>query len=146
MDKKWIGILLVVVYLLLSNNKVNEGYENTVNEGYENTNGQVEETVEETVEEKDPDGEENCEYRKKLKGNMCNEKWGEPRCSSWEIPENIKKISKRKQTVLKGYYPNDFMYEIDYEEYSTTLLEEDDTDKNDTDKNEPRGVHSSFFS
>ena len=42
------------------------------------------------------------------------------------------------------------MYEIDYKEYSTSKLV-DDTDADDTDDkggkdDEPRGVHSSFFS
>ena len=127
----WV-FLILVGYMILSN-KI------SLNEGFEND-------------------DDNCEYRKKQKGSkMCGaselSKWGEPPCSSWEISANMKGLSKRKQTVLKGYYPNDFMYEIDYKEYSTSKLVDDTDadDKADTDDkggkdDEPRGVHSSFFS
>jgi len=92
-------------------------------------------------------------------------KWGEPPCNSWGKTKNINdiktskpclsssrnesgKCSKEESKVLKGYYPNEFMYEIDYEDYSTSLVESDgeDTDDTDVDNNIPRGVHSSFFS
>ena len=36
------------------------------------------------------------------------------------------------------------MYEIDYEEYPTILI--DDSNIKEIDENTPRGVHSSFFS
>jgi hypothetical protein len=135
----WV-FLILLGYMILSNKTI-------LQEGFEND-------------------DDNCEYRKKRKGKMlCGaselSKWGEPPCNSWEKTKNINDIKKSKPCssssrdevgkcikeetkVLKGYYPNDFMYEIDYKDYSTRLVESDgeDNDNNDV----PRGVHSSFFS
>jgi hypothetical protein len=157
MDKIWIMGILLLGYVILSNKwGVNEGFENPDDPVDDTVDDPVDDPVEDPVD--DPVEEENCEYRKKRKGKiLCGaselSKWGEPPCSSWEISANMKGLSKRKQTVLKGYYPNDFMYEIDYKEYSTSKLVDDTDadDKADTDDkggkdDEPRGVHSSFFS
>jgi hypothetical protein len=132
-------VLILVGYMILSN-KI------SLNEGFEND-------------------DDNCEYRKKQKGNMCNEKWGEPPCNSWGKTKNLNdiktskpcssssrnesgKCSKEESKVLKGYYPNDFMYELDYEDYSTSLVESEGGGNETMDDNNdvPRGVHSSFFS
>jgi len=137
----WVFFLLLVGYMILSKKlRINEGFENDINK---------------------------CEYRKKRKGKkMCGaselSKWGEPPCNPWEKTKNLNdiktskpcssstrnasgKCSKGESKVLKGYYPNDFMYEIDYEEYSTGLVESEGDETMD-DNDEPRGVHSSFFS
>ena len=147
-------VLILVGYMILSN-KI------SLNEGFEND-------------------DDNCEYRKKQKGNMCNEKWGEPPCNSWEKTKNLNDIKtskpcssstparqklrdgtynesgkcrKEESKVLKGYYPNDFMYELDYEDYSTSLVESEGggnegggNETMDDNNDVPRGVHSSFFS
>jgi len=98
--------------------------------------------------DKDKD-KDNCEYRKKKRGRMCGVKWGEPPCNSWVKTKNVEDLTKRKKSVLKGYYQNDFMYEIDYEEYLSEPIEKDITDTGELQggiANIPRGVHSSFFS
>ena len=38
--------------------------------------------------------------------------------------DNVKDLEKNKTNVLKGYYSNDYMYEIDYEKYPTILIED----------------------
>ena len=49
---------------------------------------------------------------------MCNQKWGEPECNQWKKDEKITTIEERPVlNVLKVYYSNSYMYEIDYEEY-----------------------------
>ena len=80
------------------------------------------------------EGFEGCNYRKKGTGKMCNEKWGEPKCNDWKKNQQMKKYEKLPHTnILKGYYSNPYMYEIDYETEEDSLLI-------------PKGVHSSFFS
>tara|TARA_B100001123_G_C15319020_1_gene1027253 strand:+ start:14 stop:331 length:318 start_codon:yes stop_codon:yes gene_type:complete len=75
-----------------------------------------------------------CNYRKKENGKMCNEKWGEPKCNDWKKNKKMKKYETLPHTnILKGYYSNPYMYEIDYETEEDSLLI-------------PKGVHSSFFS
>ena len=88
---------------------------------------------------------------------MCNQKWGEPTCNKWEKIEKVKKFELSPNVkVLKGYYSNDFMYEIDYEDYDNEPMTEEKTEggekkekEKDKDKEDekmiPRGVHSSFF-
>ena len=149
----WV-FLILLGYMILSNKTV-------LQEGFEN----------------DDDNCEYRKKRKgsKMCGASEMSKWGEPPCNSWEKTKNLNdiktskpcssstparqklrdgtynesgKCSKEESKVLKGYYPNDFMYELDYEDYSTSLVESDgeDTDDTDVDNNIPRGVHSSFFS
>ena len=116
----WI-FLLLVGYMILSN-------KNILQEGFEN--------------------DDNCEYRKKRTGTMCNEKWGEPKCNKWNNNEKISMIEGKHTNVLKGYYSNQYMYEIDYEEYDSGI-QKDDTESDDSNDDKeivPRGVHSSFFS
>ena len=89
-----------------------------------------------------------CEYRKKQNtGTMCNEKWGEPECRTWTKNEKVKTIKDGPTLkVLKGYYSNDFMYELDYENYETQLIEGEEGKKEEGgEENIPRGIHSSFF-
>ena len=79
-----------------------------------------------------------CDFRKKHNGKMCNEKWGEPKCGNWKKNPKIKEFEESKQTnILKGYYKNPYMYEIDYEE--------EEKDKENNEINLPKGIHSSFF-
>ena len=136
MNKYVLLLLVIVIYILSSKNYVYEGFED--GEFFEEVeDGEVEE---EEVEEE----EENCDYRKKSNlGTMCNEKWGEPKCNQWKKNEKVKNLQDNPhQKVLKGYYSNDFMYEIDYEKYDTKLIEEE---VGENEENIPRGIHSSFF-
>jgi hypothetical protein len=159
--------LLLVGYMILSNKlRISEGFENDDNKDDDNKDDDNKDDDNKDDDNKDDDNkddnkDDNCEYRKKQKGRMCNEKWGEPPCNSWKKTKNINDIKtskpcssstlnesgkciKEESHVLKGYYPNNFMYEIDYEEYSTELVESEGVDNDNNDI--PRGVHSSFFS
>jgi hypothetical protein len=139
MNKFVIVLIIIGIYILSRKHILYEGISNQDNDNNNNN------------EEKKPDDNEekftkdDCPYRKKTNlGKMCNEKWGQPDCNLWEKTENVKDLEKTKTNVLKGYYSNDFMYEIDYEEYPTILI--DDSNIKEIDENTPRGIHSSFFS
>jgi len=146
----WV-FLILVGYMILSN-KI------SLNEGFENDDDNCEYR-------KKQKGSKMC-------GASELSKWGEPPCNSWGKTKNINEIKTSKpcssstpprqklrdgtynesgkcineeSKVLKGYYPNDFMYEIDYENYTTDLVEIEGNETID-DNNIPRGVHSSFFS
>mgnify|MGYP001177097142 FL=1 len=133
---KYVLLLLVIVVYILSSKKY-------VYEGFEDGEEEVKEEVKEEVEEE----EENCDYRKRVNyGTMCKEKWGEPECRTWTKNEKVKTIKDGPTLkVLKGYYSNDFMYELDYENYDTQLIEGEEGKKEEEGENIPRGIHSSFF-
>ena len=141
MNKFVIVLIIIGIYILSRKHTLYEGISN------QNTNNNTErkKEKEKKEDEKANHTKEDCPYRKKTKlGKMCNEKWGQPDCKLWKKTENVKDLESTKTNVLKGYYSNDFMYEIDYEEYPTILI--DDSNIKETDENTPRGVHSSFFS
>ena len=144
MNKFLIFLIIISVYILSKKKKLYEGISNNIEENVEETKEEIkEETKEEKVEENY--SKDDCPYRlKKNLGKMCNEKWGQPDCKIWEKTDNVKDLEKNKTNVLKGYYSNDYMYEIDYEKYPTILIEEGNVEE--IDENIPRGVHSSFFS
>ena len=129
MNKYVLLLLVIVIYILSSKNYVYEGFEDGVEE----------------IEEVEEVEETNCDYRKKANyGTMCNEKWGEPKCNQWKKNEKVKILQDNpNQKVLKGYYSNDFMYELDYEKYDTKLIEGGEVEQDG--ENIPRGIHSSFF-
>ena len=136
MNKFLIFLIIISVYILSKKKKLYEGISNNIEEN-------IEETKEEKVEENY--SKDDCPYRLKNNlGKMCNQKWGQPDCKIWEKTDNVKDLEKNKTNVLKGYYSNDYMYEIDYERYPTLLIEEGNVEE--IDENIPRGVHSSFFS
>ena len=138
MNKYVLLLLVIVIYILSSKKTVYEGFE----DGEEEVEGEVEGEVEEEVEDT------NCDYRKRANyGTMCKEKWGEPECRTWTKNEKVKTIKDGPTLkVLKGYYSNDFMYELDYENYETQLIEGEEGKKEEGgEENIPRGIHSSFF-
>ena len=113
-----IPVIIIVLYILSIKKRRNiyEGFEESSENNSENNS-----------EKKDIEDEtyiETCNYREsKTFGKMCSEKWGSPKCNSWDKNNTIKDLEKNTQTeVLKGYYSNDFMYEIDYETYDTDLI------------------------
>ena len=119
-------IIIFIVFLSTMKKNVYEGFEDADTKGDNDSNG-----------EDDSDEGNNCEYRKKTNtGRMCSQKWGEPECNSWKKNKKVMDIEKISTKVLKGYYPNQFMYEIDYDNYG------EDNEENDI----PRGIHTSFFS
>ena len=86
-----------------------------------------------------------CNYRKRKKGKMCNEKWGEPKCGDWKKIQKIKGFEESPKTnVLKGHYTNPYMYEIDYE--GEEEGGEEGKDGEEGNLTFPKGIHSSFFS
>ena len=134
MNQFLIVLLIIGVYILSKNKKL---YEGVVNQDKKDEG--------EDKKDEGEDKKDECPYRKKSNlGKMCNEKWGQPDCNSWEKTENVKNLEKNKINVLKGYYSNDFMYEVDYETYPTILTE--DSNIEEIDEKTPRGIHSSFFS
>lgn len=138
MNKFFIVLIIIGVYILSRKHKIYEGISNQNNS----------ETKKEDEKNDNDDIIENCNYRNKnYNGTMCEEKWGEPPCESWKKVENVKKIeTSKKPLTLKGYYSNDFMYEIDYSDYNTNLIEKEEGDDDaKLETNIPRGVHSSFF-
>tara|TARA_Y100000389_G_scaffold204694_1_gene258933 strand:- start:2372 stop:2812 length:441 start_codon:yes stop_codon:yes gene_type:complete len=141
-------ILIVLIYILSRKRKIYEGITNKENdENDENKeNDENDENDESDENDENDENNEDCPYRKKTKlGRMCNEKWGEPECNEWIKTKGLKNLEEKKiSNVLKGYYSNNFMYEIDYENYPTILI--DDSNIIEIDENTPRGVHSSFFS
>lgn len=139
MNKFVIVLIIIGIYILSRKHTLYEGISN------QNTNNNTETKKEKKEDEKENHTKDDCPYRKKTNlGKMCNEKWGQPDCKLWKKTENVKDLESTKTNVLKGYYSNDFMYEIDYEEYPTILI--DDSNIKEIDENTPRGVHSSFFS
>ena len=147
MNKFLLFLIIISIYILSKKKNIYEGISN-VEETKEETNGGTKgETNGGTKEEtkKENHSKDDCPYRlKKNLGKMCNEKWGQPDCNVWEKTENVKDLEKNKTNILKGYYSNDYMYEIDYEKYSTIPIEEGNVEE--IDENTPRGIHSSFFS
>jgi len=123
-----IVIILLIVGLIFLNKSTKKS-KGTINEGFTS-----------------------CDTRKKQNtGSMCKEKWGEPLCNEWKPIQKIEKIKKNEKKVemtpLRGYQPNSFMYEIDYEEEEGEE-EEEEEEKEEKEEEEnviPRGVHSSFF-
>ena len=126
-----IVIILLIVGLIFLNKNTKKSKE-TINEGFTS-----------------------CDTRKKQnKGSMCKEKWGEPLCNEWKPIQKIEKIKKNEKKVemipLRGYQPNSFMYEIDYEEEEEEEGEEEEGEEEEEEEEKeekviPRGVHSSFF-
>jgi len=134
-----IPVIIIVIYILSIKKRRNiyEGFEESSENDSENDSEKkdIDETYIET-----------CNYRESNNfGKMCSEKWGAPKCNSWDKNNTIEGLEKNTQTeVLKGYYSNDFMYEIDYETYDTDLIKSE-TEENKQEKDIPRGIHSSFF-
>ena len=134
---KAVVIVLLIVGLLFLNKSTKRNKE-TINEGFTS-----------------------CDTRKKQNtGSMCKEKWGEPLCNEWKPVQKIEKIKKGVEMIpLRGYQPNSFMYEIDYEKEEGGEGEEGEEggegeegdageegeDGGEGGGNIPRGVHSSFF-
>ena len=148
----WI-ILILLLIMLLSKGKIYvEGFENSNNSSKEKCTREMwlenkclvddkdkkdDEDKEEDDEDKKDDKEnedkkeDDCNYRKKYNsgGKMCNQKWGEPICNKWDKIEKVKNFeSSPNIKVLKGYYSNDFMYELDYEDYDNEPMTEEKSD------------------
>ena len=125
MEWKLIIFLFIIGLVLLNNKKDKKTDDSTVKEGFTQ-----------------------CEYRKQNKGKMCKEKWGEPECHKWETKKKLKQIEEKDLTFipLKGFQNNTFMYEIDYEDEDEEGGEEEEEGEKKDKKNEPKGVHTSFFS
>lgn len=136
MNKFVIVLIIIGIYILSRKHSIYEGI----------SNQDTDDNEEKKEDKKEKFTKGDCPYRKKKNlGKMCNEKWGEPECNHWEKTKELKKLEGKKiSNVLKGYYSNDFMYEVDYENYPTILIE--DSNIEEIDENTPRGVHSSFFS
>ena len=136
---KAVVIVLLIVGLLFLNKSTKRNKE-TINEGFTS-----------------------CDTRKKKNtGSMCKEKWGEPLCNEWKPVQKIEKIKKGVEMIpLRGYQPNSFMYEIDYEKEGEEGGEGEEGEEGEEgggeggeggeggggegEENIPRGVHSSFF-
>ena len=144
----FIFLLILTIYILntKTRKKLYEGFEESSNNDIDNDNndGNNNDNNDGNNDGNNNDNFETCNYRQsKLNGKMCNEKWGKPECNNWIKKDNIKLLEdSKKQTVLRGYHSNDFMYEIDYKNYDMNNIEK----KNEKlDLDIPRGVHSSFF-
>ena len=142
MNKFLIFLFIISIYILSRKKKLYEqltnNEKNTIKE-IDNIEGIT------NIEENENYSEDECPYRLKKKlGKMCNQKWGQPDCRKWEKTENVKNLERKKMNVLKGYYSNNYMYEVDYENYPTILVDEGNIEE--IDENTPRGIHSSFFS